>query len=265
MTSEPGTIIRIWRKMRELNQRDAAALAGISTRHQSFVENGRTRASAETLKSIAKALYMPEGDKNKLLVAAGFAPEKPLREGTDEELARAKEIFAFELDGSSGHPAFAASDCWELVDSNKAFDALIAPLSGMDEQPQLNRGNFAHLVFHPAGLRNIIVNWHVFSAFFMLMMRAESLDQPANHRFHKLIDEVHPWSEDQNGADIVEPFTLSAIALPARSKHPTARHVNFGFQRGALQPRPLRRLPQCGWRSFIWLIEVACGAPDRRT
>lgn len=214
--------------MRELNQRDAAALAGISTRHLSFIENGHTKPSASALKSIATALYMPEGDKNKLLLAAGFAPEKPMRDVTAQELDRAREIFEFELKPSAGNPAFAADECWNITDSNEAFKELIAPFDDSDGPP-LTRANFAHLVFHPAALRQIIVNWHVFSAFFMLMMRAESIDKPRNHAFHDLIAAVHPWHEDQDGADICEPFTLSAIALPGMITTPNGDTRNFWF------------------------------------
>ena len=229
MHSEPGTIIRLWRKMRELNQRDAAALAGISTRHQSFIENGHAKATAPTLKAIATALHMPEGDKNKLLLAAGYAPEQPLREVTDDELERAGDVFAIELNQCSDTPAFVADELWNLTANNDAFAELIESLEEAAGLSGSGHRNFAHLVFHPDGLRRLIVNWHVFSAFFMLTLRAESFDKPANDAFHKLINDVHPWSEDQNGADIVEPFSQSAIALPGKIVTPKGNTQSYLF------------------------------------
>lgn len=220
MTSEPGTIIRIWRKMRELSQADAAAYAHISTRHLSFIENGRTKPSVTTITAIAAALYMPEGDKNRLLLAAGYAPKQRARLMSDEEHERATAVFADELAGCGDRPAFAADECWGLIDCNDAFSALVAPLIVSGDLLPADQENFAHLVFHPAGLRRIIANWHNFSAFFMLMMRAESMDKPASHDFHELIARIHPWSEDQDGADILEPYTLSAIAFPVKLAAP---------------------------------------------
>lgn len=214
MNKEPGTIVRIWRKLRELNQSDAAAMAGISTRHQSFIENGRTKASASTLRSIAAALHMPENDKNKLLLAAGFAPEERARHVSDLELDRAREVIAIELEICGGVPGFAADECWGVIDQNRAYSDLIHPLIASGELPRHDQSNFAHLVFHPSGLRKVMANWHNFSAFFMLMLREESIDKPAGHEFHKMVSRVHPWSEDQDGADILEPYALSAIAMP---------------------------------------------------
>ncbi|MEP1200427.1 helix-turn-helix domain-containing protein [Tateyamaria sp.] len=44
MTTFPGTL-RTWRKARHLSQLDLAGEAGVSARHISFLESGRSRPS----------------------------------------------------------------------------------------------------------------------------------------------------------------------------------------------------------------------------
>lgn len=44
-----GTLLREWRSRRRLSQLDLALEAGISTRHLSFVETGRSKPSLESV------------------------------------------------------------------------------------------------------------------------------------------------------------------------------------------------------------------------
>src|SRR5262245_46116478 len=71
----------MWRSKRRVSQLDLAALAGVSPRHLSFVETGRSKPSREMVLHLAEQLDVPLRDRNELLTAAGFAPlyrESPL-------------------------------------------------------------------------------------------------------------------------------------------------------------------------------------------
>lgn len=57
--SPAGRVLRRWRSHRRLSQMDLALRAGISARHLSFVETGRSAASREVLLSLAAVLRMP--------------------------------------------------------------------------------------------------------------------------------------------------------------------------------------------------------------
>lgn len=48
-----GTLLREWRQRRRLSQLDLALEAGVSTRHLSFVETGRSRPSVEMVLHLA--------------------------------------------------------------------------------------------------------------------------------------------------------------------------------------------------------------------
>jgi transcriptional regulator with XRE-family HTH domain len=65
-----GTLLRRWRGARNKSQMEASLDAGVSQRHLSFIEIGRSVPSRETLIGIAEALEIPYRDRNPLLLAA---------------------------------------------------------------------------------------------------------------------------------------------------------------------------------------------------
>src|SRR3954466_16023465 len=69
-----GTLLRDWRQRRRMSQLDLALQAGVSARHVSFVETGRSRPSAEMVLHLAEQLDVPLRERNDLLLAAGYAP-----------------------------------------------------------------------------------------------------------------------------------------------------------------------------------------------
>ena len=69
-----GAQIREWRQRRALTQLELALRAGVSTKHLSFLETGRSQPSRAMLLRLAERLALPRPDRDRLLVAAGFAP-----------------------------------------------------------------------------------------------------------------------------------------------------------------------------------------------
>ena len=80
VASQPvGGLLREWRQRRRLSQLALACEADISTRHLSFLETGRAQPSREMVLHLAERLELPLRERNRLLVAAGFAPVFPER------------------------------------------------------------------------------------------------------------------------------------------------------------------------------------------
>ena len=69
-----GELLRRWRDRRRLSQLELALESGISARHLSFVENGRSAPSRGTVLRLAEKLDLPLRERNHLLLAAGYAP-----------------------------------------------------------------------------------------------------------------------------------------------------------------------------------------------
>ena len=67
-------LLRQWRQRRRRSQLDLALDTGISARHLSFVETGRSRPSRGLLLALAEQLDVPLRERNALMLAAGYAP-----------------------------------------------------------------------------------------------------------------------------------------------------------------------------------------------
>ena len=100
-----GPLLREWRERRRLTQLELALESGISTRHLSFVETGRSKPGREMLLRVADQLEIPFRERNQLLLAAGHAPEFPQRPLEDPVLAPVREALDRILATHEPYPA----------------------------------------------------------------------------------------------------------------------------------------------------------------
>src|SRR2546421_11137665 len=91
-----GSLLRTWRERRRLTQMEVALDAGISARHLSFVETGRSKPGREMLLGVTERLAIPYRERNEILLAAGYAPACPERPLDDPALTPVRAA----LDGS---------------------------------------------------------------------------------------------------------------------------------------------------------------------
>src|SRR4051812_2015370 len=116
--AQVGGLLRDWRRRRRLSQLDLALEAGVSTRHLSFVETGRSRPSPEMVLQLAERLDVPLRERNRLLLAAGYAPVYEERSLDDPEMEPVHEAIRLVLDGHDPNPALAVDRGWALVAHN---------------------------------------------------------------------------------------------------------------------------------------------------
>src|SRR5215470_3594398 len=69
-----GELLRYWRRERGKSQLDLSLDTGISQRHLSFVESGRSTPSRDLLLTVSEKLDIPLRERNVLLLASGYAP-----------------------------------------------------------------------------------------------------------------------------------------------------------------------------------------------
>src|SRR3954467_5067961 len=100
-----GPLLKTWRGKRRLSQLDLALEAGVSTRHLSFVETGRSRPSEQMVLHLAEQLEVPLRERNRLLLAAGYAPVYPQRTLQEPELAPVKQALDQLLKAHEPFPA----------------------------------------------------------------------------------------------------------------------------------------------------------------
>src|ERR1700738_3590778 len=116
-----GTLLRQWRERRRRTQLDLALDAGISARHLSFVETGRSKPGRELLLRVLEQLEVPFRERNQLLLAVGHAPAFPERSLEDPELAPVREALDLILTGHEPYPAVVVDRGWNLVAANSAM------------------------------------------------------------------------------------------------------------------------------------------------
>ena len=110
-----GALLRDWRQRRRLSQLDLALEAGVSARHLSFLETGRSRPSPQMVLHLADQLDVPLRDRNHMLLAAGFAPAYEERPIDAPEMAPAREALDRVLTGHEPHPALVVDRWWNLA------------------------------------------------------------------------------------------------------------------------------------------------------
>jgi transcriptional regulator with XRE-family HTH domain len=150
-----GPLLRDWRQRRRLSQLDLALEAGVSTRHLSFVETGRSRPSPEMVLQLADQLEVPLRERNQLLLAAGYAPRYGARSLDDPELAHVRDAVGRVLAGHEPYPAFAVDRAWNMVMSNSALAPL---LQGVADELLVPPVNCMRVALHPEGLAPRILN-----------------------------------------------------------------------------------------------------------
>jgi transcriptional regulator with XRE-family HTH domain len=150
-----GSLIREWRRRRRMSQLELALEAGVSARHLSFVETGRSRPSAEMVLHLAEQLQVPLRERNDLLLAAGFAPQFEARTLDDPDMAGVRDALGHVLAGHEPYPAIAVDRQWNLVASNSALGPL---LEGCAPELLVPPVNCIRLALHPEGLAPRILN-----------------------------------------------------------------------------------------------------------
>ena len=155
--SEPGIggLVREWRQRRRLSQLELALTAGVSARHLSFVETGRSRPSPEMVLGLADTLDVPLRERNQMLLAAGYAPRFGTRSLNDPELAPIRDALGRVLDAHEPYPALAVDRGGNLVASNAALGPL---LEGVADALLVPPVNVLRLALHPEGLAPRIRN-----------------------------------------------------------------------------------------------------------
>ena len=137
---------------------ELALEAGVSARHLSFVETGRSKPGRDLLLRVAEKLEIPFRERNQLLLAAGHAPAFPERSFGDPALAPVREALQRILAVHEPYPAIVFDRDWNLVAANEPMTALAATV---DIDPALLEPpvNLLRIGFHPRGFAPLIVNF----------------------------------------------------------------------------------------------------------
>jgi len=167
-----GALLRHWRALRGKSQLRLSADSGITQKHISFVESGRSRPSRGLLLGLADALEMPLRERNDLLVAAGFAPVFPAAPLEPEAQASLQAALRRLLRQHEPFPALVLDRHWNVLFANDAAPRLFGCFADLRAWPAPR--NLLRLMFDPAGVRPCVANWDETARGLLARVRRES-------------------------------------------------------------------------------------------
>jgi transcriptional regulator with XRE-family HTH domain len=184
-----GELIRFWRARRRLSQLELALEANLSTKHLSFVETGRSRPSRQLLIHLAQRLDLPIAERNRLLLAGGFAPPY-LEEPYDGKVMQPlRESLRRLLDAHQPNPALIVDGLWNLIEANPAASLLWDGIDPALREPPMN---MLRLGVHPDGLPRISSMTAACNTPLINQLRRKSRDN-ADAALAELVDELESY------------------------------------------------------------------------
>jgi transcriptional regulator with XRE-family HTH domain len=238
-----GRLLREWRTRRRVSQLDLALEAGVSSRHVSFIETGRSQASREMVLMLARVLDMPLRDRNDLLMAAGYAPMYRASDLGAPALEQARRALDFMLRQQEPYPAIVVDRTWTLLQANGGAARLVELFADPAAASEWG-GNAMRLMFHPRGLRPHIVNWEAMAAALIQWLHRDVLNGMGGAETRQLLDEL-----------------LSYPGVPPRWRTldvdvSTAPFLPIEFRKGDLELRFFSTLTSLGTPHDITLQEL---------
>lgn len=208
--SRVGPLLRQWRKRRRVTQLDLALDAGISARHLSFIETGRSTPSAEMVLLLARQLEVPFRERNQLLLAAGHAPAFPERSLQDPELAPVREALDLILTGHEPYPALVVDRNWNLVAANSAMAELATWVDPALLEPPVN---LMRVGLHPHGMARWTINLGEVRAYFVGRLQRQ-VAVSGDVDLAALLEEVEHYPAPEHEHDRSAEMAASEILTP---------------------------------------------------
>src|ERR671916_1993683 len=201
-----GELLRRWRGRRHLSQLELALKAGISARHLSFVENGKSAPSRETILRLAEELDLPLRERNDLLLAAGYAPVYSEAALDSPEMTPVRQAVRQVLKGHEPYPAVVVDRSWNLIDANESVALLT---EGVAEELLAPPANVLRVSLHPEGMAPKISNLGEWRAHLLGRLRRQ-VALTADLKLSRLLNELsaYPCDEPEPEVEIPGPGNL---------------------------------------------------------
>jgi transcriptional regulator with XRE-family HTH domain len=210
--TSPGSLLRDWRQRRRLSQLDLALEAGVSARHLSFLETGRSRPSREMVLHLSEQLDVPLRDRNQMLLAAGFAPAYAERAIDAPEMAPVREALDRILKGHEPYPAVVVDRWWDLAAANAGVALLTSAVAPHLLEPPANA---LRITLHPEGMAPHILNLAEWRAHLLDRLRRQ-IALTGNKALQALEEELrgYPGGEAPGGSgnELAVPLRLRSDA-----------------------------------------------------
>ena len=168
------------RKSRRISQLELALRLGVSQRHVSFVESGRSLPSRELLLSWLNELQAPLALRNVALLQAGYAPVYRATTLSDDSLTPAREALSRLLAAHDPMPAMVMDAAWNVLQMNRGAQWLAHTLMPWAAQiPQDQPFNMLDAMLHPEGMTHKMINIEEVAPVMLAHLRDDAALVPA--------------------------------------------------------------------------------------
>jgi transcriptional regulator with XRE-family HTH domain len=211
-SGQSGVLLRSWRERRRISQLDLAIQAGVSARHVSFIETGRSQPSRAMLHRLGEQLDIPLRDRNQILVSAGYAPAYPQSDIEAAEMRPVRDALDQLLAGHEPFPAVVVDRNWNVLSANTSTGILLDGVA--EELLAATPMNALRVTLHPRGIAPRITNLVEYREHLLSRLRRQLLvtgDAETGALYAELAgyptpDEPTPASA--TGAEVFVPFRL---------------------------------------------------------
>ncbi len=186
-----GELLRYWRDARGKSQLDLSLDSGLSQRHLSFIESGRSAPSRQALLDIATALDIPLRERNTLLLSAGYAPIFAAGEWSATEMQSLTKALERVLQQHEPYPAVVMDRYWHVVMRNESAPRFFNHF--IDLEARKPPRNLLHLMFDPKGLRPFITNWPEVAASLLQRVYRESIGCVIDEKTGELLAQLRAY------------------------------------------------------------------------
>jgi transcriptional regulator with XRE-family HTH domain len=210
-SDEIGDLLRGWRERRRFSQLELASRAGVSSRHLSFIETGRSTPTSAMIERLAEHLDVPLRERNRLLLSAGYAPAYTDNDLDAPEMAAVHSAIQQVLRGHEPYPSVAVDRTWNLLHANTGIALFTEGAAADLLEPPVNA---LRLSLHPEGMAPRIVNLAEWRARILGRLRRE-ISATADPDLADLYTELKSYSSDATVVEL-DPCERAGVVVPLR-------------------------------------------------
>jgi transcriptional regulator with XRE-family HTH domain len=183
--NQVGNLLRHWRNVRGRNQLDLSIETGVSQRHISFIESGRSNPSRQILLEIAQALDVPLRERNTLLLSAGYAPVYSEAAWNSIQMQSVTKALERILRQHEPFPALVMDRYWNVLMTNEAAPRFFNCFIDMSRRK--GPRNMLHLMFDSDGMRPFVEHWDEVSSSLIRRVRSEATGRVIDEKTKELL------------------------------------------------------------------------------
>lgn len=172
-TNPFGRLLKFWRATFSYSQEQFAEALNVSTRHLSFLENGRAVATLAVINEISKVLALGPRDRGNLMLAAGHLPYTQAADLNDPEHVALRTSLRLTLRSFDPFAAAVIDPCANVKMVNRAW--VFAHRRAFGESIMRQDINTIRLLVAEDGWRRYLPEWTDLACIYLVILQQEAI------------------------------------------------------------------------------------------